>query len=203
MILQFVLSNFGPLIAFYGVNHFWGLKPAVASAVAWTIGEIAYNRIKRIPTSTFFKFSAAVAILFGAIDIYLRQSVFFKYEASLTNLVSGFYFASTLWGAKPLIQEFAEKQGRMKGDLTPDRIFYFRFLTWVWAIYLWIKAGAYYWLASRVSLEQGLAVRFVLGNASFYGLLAASIFGGKYMKTALARLKLLPSSRAGSGAVPE
>ena len=41
--LRYAFSNFGPLIAFYAVNHFWGLKPAILASIASVIIEVAHK----------------------------------------------------------------------------------------------------------------------------------------------------------------
>jgi intracellular septation protein len=192
---QFLFSNFGPILVFYFANHFWGLKIAVGSSIIWTAGELIYNKINKRKTTVFFLFAAAITVGFGLIDLYLQQTLFFKYEASLTSFVVGVYFATTLLGEKTLIQEFAQSQGRVGSEITLDQEYYFRFLTVTWALYQFAKAGAYFWLASRVSLEEGLVIRAILGNATFYLLLAASIFGAKTIKGVLGNLKMLPSTR--------
>lgn len=194
-LIRFAFSNFGPILVFYSANHFLGLKVAVLSSIIWTIGETAFHIARKKPISTFFKFSAGITIAFGLVDLYLQQSFLFKYEAALSNVMVGAFFASSLFGKKPIIREFAEAQGRISKDLTPDGEYYFKFLTVVWSIYSFAKAAFYVWVASNYSLEEGLATRATVGNLSFYALLFLSIFGAKQIKFALLKLKMLPSSR--------
>ena len=194
-LIKFALSNFGPIGIFYLANQFWGLQLAVAATVAWSIGEITIYKLRGIPIGTFFLFSAGITITFGFIDIYLQQAVLFKYEAAMTNVLVGAYFAASLFGKKTLIQEFAEAQGRVTNEITADTLYYFRFLTAVWVGYLFLKAGAYAWIAANYSLEQALVIRGTFGNVSFYGLLFLSIFCSKQIKSGLAKCKFLPSSR--------
>lgn len=193
--LGFALSNFGPILVFYVANHFFGLKTAVASSIVWTLFEIASHRLRKKPLTTFFKFSAAITLVFGLIDLYLQRSLLFKYEAALSCAMVGAFFAGSLWSEKPIIRQFAEAQGRISSELNPDSEYLFKFLTVIWTIYQFSKAGFYAWIASRYSLEEGLAIRTTLGTASFYALLAISIFGAKQIKSALGRLRLLPSTR--------
>ena len=194
-IAKFALKNFGPLLVFYIANHFYGLKIAVALSVVWTVGEIIWLLASKQSLSLFFKFSAAVTIGFGLVDLYLQQTLLFKYEAALSNAMMGVFFALSLFSEKPIIREFAEAQGRISSELSPDGEYYFKFLTVVWTIYMFSKAGFYLWLASAYSLEGGLAIRATVGNSTFYCLLAISIFGSAQIKAILARLKLLPSTR--------
>lgn len=196
-LLTFLLSNFGPLLAFYIGNHFWGIRAGVIATVVWTVGEITFNWIYQRKTSTFFKFSASIAIVFGLIDVYLQQSVFFKYEGALSNVMVGLFFASSLFGEKSIIQEFAEAQGRVSGTLSPDAQYYFKFLTVVWTVYQFAKAAFYAWVAAHYTLEEGLVFRALVGNVTFYALLGISIFGSRPIIKILAKLGMLPSTRAG------
>ncbi len=194
-LLRFVFLNFGPIVLFYAGLILSGLKAAVIVSVAWTLGEILYHKIKKKSFSKFFIFSSAVVIGFGVVDLYLQKSVLFRYEAVATNVLVGAFFGFSLFGKKPLIQEFAEAQGRMPKELTPDRAFYFRFLTSVWTFYFFLKAGFYLWVADAYGFGEGLAIRTAVGNITFYALLYASIFGSKQGRYVLGKLRLLPSSK--------
>ena len=141
-------------------------------------------------------FSAGITIVFGLLDMYLQKSLFFKYESTVTSILFGCYFAASLRGEKPLIQEFAEAQGRIKKEISPDSSYFFRFITIVWSLYYFLKAAFYGWVATKYSLEEGLAIRGVVGNISMYGLLFVSIFGARQIKAALGKLRLLPSTRS-------
>lgn len=194
-LLRFLSSNFGPILAFYIGNHFWGIRAGVVATVIWTVSEIGINLVNKKPTSTFFKFSAVIAIAFGLVDLYLQQTIFFKYEAALSNVMVGCFFAASLLGEKPVIQEFAEAQGRIEKKLSPDGEYYFKFLTVVWSLYSFLKAGFYAWVAANYNLEEGLAFRLIVGNVTFYALLLVSIFGSKQIRFLLGKLKMLPSSK--------
>ncbi len=194
-LFKFAFINFGPLIVFYVTNHFFGLEPAVMASIVWSVADIIFHLVKKKPISLFFKFSAAITILFGVVDLYLQESFLFKYEAALSNVLIGLFFAVSLFGKRPIIREFAEAQGRIGKDLSPDGEYYFKFLTLVWSLYSFIKAAFYIWVATHYELEQGLAIRVVVGNASFYALLALSIFGKTPITFGLMKLKMMPSSK--------
>lgn len=195
-LVRFAVANFGPILVFYISNHFFGLQIAVIASIIWIVGEIVFHIIKKIRLSPFFKFSAGITIVFGLIDLYLQRSLLFKYEASLSNAMVGVFFALSLLKEKPIIREFAEAQGRISSDLTPDSEYYFKFLTVVWTVFMFAKAAFYFWVAQKYSLEEGLAIRAGVGNISFYALLGISIFGSAQIKAMLAKAKMLPSSRA-------
>ena len=187
----FVFNNFGPLVVFYGANHFFGLKPAIACSAVFSILEIGFKLYRKAKITTLFKFSAVMTLIFGAVDLYSRRSFLFKYEASITNIFTAFFFGSTLVAEKSVIQDFYEK-GKDPKPMTRDRVAYFRLLTSVWVLYFLLKAGAYFWIARHYSLEQGLAIRTIAGSGSFYAMLFVSIAGSKKIFPALKSFGLFP-----------
>jgi intracellular septation protein A len=193
--LKYAFTNFGPLIIFYLANHFCGLKPAILVSLAFSIGEAAFKLTRKEKITAFFKFSAAVTLVFGCMDLSLKGPVFFKFEAALTNIITGGFFALSLRGGSSIIQDFAKNQ---LGDkpVTPDLAWYFRMLTWVWVIYFMLKAAFYAWVARHYSLERALVIRGIAGNATLYPLMAFSIFCSRSIFLTLKKFSLLPSCRA-------
>lgn len=190
---KFAFENFGPVLIFYAVNHFYGLKPAIIASTFYTIAEIISKVRKKEKLTSLFKFSAIMTLLFGAVDLYSQQSFMFKYEACVSNIFTGLFFGASLFSEKTVIQEFREKRGDQR-PVTRDRVAYFKILTIVWVIYFFAKAGAYFWMASQMSLEQGLVLRTILGSTSFYAMLFISIVGSKKIFPLMKKWNLLPKS---------
>ena len=71
-----MIKNFGPLLVFYITNHFYGLKIAVAMPLIWILGKIAWSLVRKAKLSLFFKYPAAISVIFGLVDLYLQQSGF-------------------------------------------------------------------------------------------------------------------------------
>jgi intracellular septation protein A len=177
-LLQFIYDNFAPLIIFYGINHFWGLKPAIIVSTLFSFFDIVLKLYLRQPITGIFKFTATITLIFGVIDLYAQQSFLFKYEASVSNIFTAMFFAYSLIANKSILQEFYEKRSDAKA-MTSELAIYFRLLTSVWVIYFLLKATAYFWIARNYSLEQGLLIRTILGSGSFYVMLFVSILGSK------------------------
>jgi intracellular septation protein A len=190
---RFIFGNFGPILIFYGANHFCGLKPAIALSTAFSAIEIGYKTCRKQPITSIFKFSALMILVFGAVDLYSQQSFLFKYEASVTNLFMAVFFGATLFSEKTIIQDYYQKSKDPK-PMTRDRVAYFQILTAVWVLYFLVKAGAYFWIARNYSLERGLVVRTVIGSGSLYAMLFISIVGSKKIFPLLKQWKLLPEA---------
>ncbi len=109
----------------------------------------------------------------------MDESIFFKYEAALTNLIFGIYFVLGAFSKKPLVQEFAEKGKKFDNPNSQDLVYYFRVFTLIWAVYFCGKSGFYLWVVSQqYSTEKMLAIRGVVGSGSLYAMIALSTLGG-------------------------
>jgi intracellular septation protein A len=197
-LLAWVLRDFGPLIVFYATNHFFGFVPAIIATMVWSVGDVALVKLKKEKVSAFLKFSIAVSLGFGLVDLYFKGPFLFRYEAVLSNVVTAVFFGLTLRGEKSIIQEFAERRGIATGKpvpINPDTVYYFRLCSMVWTTYFVLKASFYAWVAWRYDLERALAIRLAVGNISFYVLLGASIFLARPIIGQLRRMKLAPSTR--------
>jgi uncharacterized membrane protein len=139
-----------------------------------------------------------MTLVFGFADLWLEKSVFFVYEPCVTNLLSAVFFGASLFSKKTIIQEFRESRELKKGTKlkSPEKalIAYFRLLTGIWVAYFILKAGVYFWLASRYSIEETLAIRVVIGSGSLYGFILLSVFGSRFIFPILKRFRLLPST---------
>jgi len=186
-----LFDNFGPVIVFYGVNHFYGLKMAIIASTVFSIAEIVLKALRGAKVTPLFKFTAVITLVFGCVDLYAQQSLLFKYESVATSLFLGIFFASSIFGGKTVIQEYTEAQGDQR-PVTADRVAYFKILTGVWVLYFGLKAAAYYWIASNYSLEQSLVIRTVVGSGTLYAMLFVSIFGSKKIFPLLKKYGLLP-----------
>ena len=179
--LKMLMMSFAPLLAFYGVEHFFGLKIAIGATVGVTIGEIIYRKMRKEALGGFFYFIAITTIGFGLIDVFSSGTSFFKYEPAITNLVTGIYF---IWGAAqpiPLIQEFAQKAGKIPENPPPALTLYLRVMTWIWVVYFLIKGIVYFAIANEPETSTGkmMVIRTLAGNASMFIMLAVSWLGGK------------------------
>jgi intracellular septation protein A len=172
------LSELGPMIAFYVANHFWGLKPAIALSLTLCAAETFRRLYRGERLSTLFKYSSAMTLAFGIVDLIAQHSFLFRYEASVTNFMTAAFFAGSLRGGKSVLGEFYGKK-KDSQPMTPERILFFRWLTCMWVAYFVAKSAAYAWIGARMDIEQALIVRVLVGSASFYALLAFSIFRGR------------------------
>ncbi len=99
-----------------GVNHFYGLKFAIIASTVFSISEISLKYFRSTKVTPLFKFSAAITLIFGCVDLYAQQSFLFKHESVATNVITGVFFASSLFGGKTVIQEYYEASRQPQAD---------------------------------------------------------------------------------------
>lgn len=182
--LTFILTNFGPTIAFLAVNRWYGLKAAILAALGVALVEIVLAIASKRRPTLFFGFSVAMTLVFGAVDLYATNPFLFKYEAAVMAVLFGCYFGGTILIGKPVIAELAAQ------TLSPERLAdpnvrrYLTLLTGIWTGYFFLKAALYAYVANAYSLEEAVAIRAVFGNAS----LAALLLGERLFRSRLVEL---------------
>ena len=77
-----------------------------------------------------------------------------KYEAAVSNVVTGIAFVIGALGEKPIIQEVAEQRGESFVATDEIRAF-FRLFTLVWAAYFFLKAVLFLWMAWTMPMLRG------------------------------------------------
>lgn len=175
--LRGVMANFGPMVAFLVASRLFSVKVAIALSMLWTLGEIVYLRVRRERPTRIFWFTAAMTLAFGALDLYQREPTFLRWEAVITNVITGLYFGATVLRGKSLIQEFYEKSQNVTELPRPELADFFRAFTALWALYFFAKALVYAWIAQRYPLDRAMALRAVIGSTSFYAMMALSAAG--------------------------
>ena len=191
--LRVLGQELGGLILFWIVLWRFGLKPAIAAALLFVLIDGARRLIGGIGFPKVWILSNGLALAFGLIDLRAATPFMIRYEAVVTNLITGVVFLVGAFGRKPMIQEIAEeRQGGPFEDGLDLRPF-FKAFTLVWAGYFFVKALAYVWLVRSMPLEHALAVRSIAGTASFVVMLLIS-FQGRRIYALSRRWKLLPAS---------
>ena len=71
-LMKWILENFGAILLFQAVYHFYGLRPALAASLTYVAAEIIYLKIKNRKLTSFMKFSYALVIVFSLVDLYLK-----------------------------------------------------------------------------------------------------------------------------------
>ena len=191
-LLGFALSEFGPLIVFMAIAFAFGAKAAIAGSVAF-IAVDAVRRLRwRIPVTRLYVFSSVLTVMFGAIDLVAVTPFMLKYEAVITNVATGLAFVIGARGAKPMLQELAEKQKNATFPEGADVKRFFQIFTLLWALYFFVKAAFYYYLGLVLPLTEAIALRSIIGSASLGLMILLSVTQGRRLFDLCRRLGLLP-----------
>jgi intracellular septation protein A len=188
--LRYIVMEFGALIVFWVALYFFGIKPAIAATIIFILLDALYRGRARKPVTRIYVLTSTLAVVFGAIDLYAANPFMIKYEAVITNTVTGIFFVLGARGEKSMLQEMAER--RQQFPDRPDVRYFFRLFTLFWASYFFIKAAVYLWLGLILPLERALALRVVIGNVSLVAMLALSFLGGRRLFFLCRWLGLLP-----------
>lgn len=198
-LLRFAYDNFLPLLVFVAVKVAFGLKAAIAAAVAVSVVDLAARLVRRAKVSRLYLFTFAVTAVFGAVDLYAATPFVFAYEPAVTNLLTAGFFGITLVRGTPLIEEVAVKTMPAEQAARSDVRAYLRILTGVWTGYFVTKAVLYAYVGYAYDVDRGIAVRSIVGPASVVVLLLGERVVRKRIFAWLQRHGVLPPAPA----VPE
>jgi intracellular septation protein A len=177
--LRVVLSEFGPLVAFWALTLALGVKAAIAGALAVILVDGAWRLWRGRRFTRVYLIVSALTLGFGAVDLYVAAPFLIVYEAPITNALTGAAFLVGALGEKPMLQELAEQRPGTIIPPTPEVKRFFRLFTLIWAAYLFLKAIAYLWIAATLPLTEALALRSLAGSISLVLMIALSVTQGR------------------------
>jgi intracellular septation protein A len=163
--LPAMARGFAPLLIFYGFDWTLGLRAAIVASALWSMGEVGWRLARREKIDVLFKFTAVTTFVFGGLDLLITQPRFFSYEAVVTNLVTGAFFAAA--GAAtvgPMMEQVAAINPEAAKD--PELPLRLRVVIAACALLCFVKAAVYAVVAMRFSVEQAMAIRSAVGTGS-------------------------------------
>jgi intracellular septation protein A len=177
--LRVVLAEFLPLVAFWSLMLAFGVKAAIAGALAVIIVDSAWRLWRGRPFTRIYLVVSALTLGFGIVDLCVATPFLIVYEAPITNALTGAAFVIGAFGEKPMLQELAEQRPGAVIQSTPEVRRFFRLFTLIWAAYFFLKAIAYLWIAATLPLTQALALRSLAGSISLVVMIALSTTQGR------------------------
>jgi intracellular septation protein A len=203
-VVRFILAEFGPLLVFWTLAATLGVKPAILGSILFIVADAAWRWRKGLKFTRLYLLVSGLTLVFGLIDLASTSPFMLKYEAVITNAVTGLAFVAGALGEKPIIQEVAEQRGETLVATQEVRAF-FRLFTLVWAAYFFLKAAFYLWMAWTFPMLEAMALRSVAGSISLGLMIAVSVTQGRRLFFLSRRLGLLPKPEPpsqGVGAQP-
>ena len=190
--LRWVLAEFGPLVVFWA--RIW------RSASRWRLPARSRSFLRMVRgaggkglafTKDHFAGQRADTV-FGTIDLLSATPFMLKYEAIITNVVTGGFFVLGARGPRPIIQELAEQRSGEDFSGRADVVRFFQIFTLAWAGVFDSKAGFYFAVGQMLPMVEAIAVRTVVGSASMALMVALSFSQGRRLFFLCQRLGLLP-----------
>jgi intracellular septation protein A len=192
-IARFALAEFGPLIVFWLLALAFGVKPAILGSIAFIIADAVWRWRKGLKFTRLYSLISALTLVFGFVDLVATSPFMLKYEAAVSNVVTGIAFVVGALGEKPIIQEVAEQRGESFVATDEIRTF-FRLFTLVWAAYFFLKAILFVWMAWTMPMLQAMALRSAIGGVSLGLMIAISVTQGRRLFFLCRRFGLLPKA---------
>ena len=190
-VARFALAEFGPLIVFWLLAVTFGVKPAIVGSIAFIIADAVWRSRKGLKFTRLYLLVSALTLVFGFVDLVATSPFMLKYEAAVSNVVTGIAFVVGALGEKPIIQEVAEQRGESFVATDETRTF-FRLFTLVWAAYFFLKAILFVWMAWTMPMLEAMALRSAIGGLSLGLMIAISVTQGRQLFFLCRRFGLLP-----------
>ena len=166
-----LLIDFFTIILFFVAFKFWGTFVATGIAIAATVVQIAYLRIKHGKVEPMQWLSLGVIVLFGGATLLAHSETFIKWKPTVLYwLMGSTLIVGQLFFRKNFIQSLMGAQM----ELPPSA---WRAMNWSWAGFFAAMGGLNLWVASHFDTETwvnfklfgglGLMLLFVLAQALF------------------------------------
>jgi intracellular septation protein A len=192
-VARFALAEFGPLIVFWLLALAFGVKPAILGSIAFIIADAVWRGRKGLKFTRLYLLVSALTLVFGFVDLVATSPFMLKYEAAVSNVVTGIAFVVGALGEKSIIQEVAEQRGETFVATDEIRTF-FRLFTLVWAVYFFLKAILFAWIAWTMPMLEAMALRSAIGGVSLGLMIAISVTQGRRLFFLCRRFGLLPKA---------
>ena len=195
-VLAFVIAEFGPLIALWGLYFAFNMKVAIAGSLAVILLDAGVRLYRGKPFTRLYLLVSALTLAFGTVDLFAATPFLLVYEAPITNVLTGAAFVVGAFGEKPMLMEVAQARPGVVVPATEETRRFFRLFTLMWAAYFFLKAAVYLWIAATLPLTQALALRSLLGGVSLGLMIALSVTQGRRLFHLCRRLGWLGAQEA-------
>lgn len=191
-VLRWTLAEFGPLVVFWGLMLAFGIRIAIAGSLLFILGDSLWRWWRGLEFTRLYLLIIGLTLVFGSIDLVSATPFMLKYEAVITNVVTGMAFVAGARGPMPLLQELAEQRQGTPFEDRPDITRFFQIFTLLWAAYFFIKAGFYLAIGEMLPMAQAMAIRSVAGSISMGLMTVLSVTQGRRLFFLCRWLGLLP-----------
>jgi intracellular septation protein len=157
-----------PVILFFVAFKFWGIYVATAVAIAATMVQVTWTRLKHGKVSNMQWGSLVIIVLFGGATLLLQDETFIKWKPTVLYWLAGVAFLGALGFGKNLI-----KAVMSEGMELPEPVW--TKLCIAWGVFFLFKGTLNLWVAYNFPTDtwvnfklfggMGLMLAFILAQA--------------------------------------
>lgn len=161
--LSLLVAVVVPAVVFYVVFVLAGVWTAIAAALAWSYGAIAWRALTRRRTSGLLVLTAILLTGRTALSVVGDSTWLYFLQPVISDGVVALLFLLSLASARPMVARLAGDFYPMDADLAlrPRVRRLFRNLTALWAVLGLAKAGMTLWLLQSQTLETFILVKSI------------------------------------------
>ena len=107
--MKILIIGLVPVLVFWFVEEKFGTIWGLIAAIAWAVGECAYEYIKNKRVDKLTIFSTALIVILGGLGVWLDNGILFKFQPVIVEIFfGGILFFGGLRG-EPVILQMAKK----------------------------------------------------------------------------------------------
>ncbi len=161
--LSLLVAVVVPAAVFYGTFALAGVWAAIAGALVWSYGAIAWRALTRRRTSGLLVLTAVLLTGRTALSVMADSTWLYFLQPVISDGVVATLFLLSLASARPMVARLAGDFYPMDHELAvrPRVRRLFRHLTALWAALGFAKAGMTLWLLQSQTLETFVLVKSV------------------------------------------
>jgi intracellular septation protein len=158
-----------PVILFFVAFKFWGIYVATAIAIAATIAQVTWTKLKHGKVSNMQVGSLVIIVLFGGATLLLQDETFIKWKPTVLYWLAGGVFLGALGFGKNLIKSVMSEGGLE----LPAQVW--TKLCIAWGVFFLFKGTLNLWVAYNFPTDTwvnfklfggtGLMIAFVIAQA--------------------------------------
>jgi len=162
------LFDFFPVILFFAAFKAWDIYVATGVAIAATVTQVAWLKLRRKRVEPMLWASLAIIVLFGGATLFLQDETFIKWKPTVLYWLFGLVLAGTGLAGRNLIRVMLSEQVQL-----PEPIW--TRLNWSWIGFFAFMGAVNLYVAYNYSTDQwvnfklfggmGLMVLFVIAQA--------------------------------------
>jgi intracellular septation protein len=174
--MKFLFDLF-PVALFFAAFKLSGIYVATAVAIATTVAQVAWLKLRGKPVHVMLWASLAIIVVFGGATLFLQDETYIKWKPTVLYWLFGAVLAgSALLFDKNLIRALLSEQMQL-----PERVW--RRLNWSWVGFFAFMGAANLYVAFHFSTDLWVSFKLFGGMGLMFAfVIAQSLLLAKYVE---------------------